>query len=314
MSSQSVHVAAAVIENNKGEVLLALRPKDKHQGGLWEFPGGKVEVLESVKDALVRELKEELGIMVSCSSPLIRIHHAYPDKSVLLDVWRVTAFDGKPRGCEGQDVRWVAREDLRYYDFPAANRPIVSAAILPDNYLITGQFETPEAFFERLQVAFEAGIKLIQFRAPWLEPRDYRYLAAKAAKLSGASGGRLLLKGDVALLTETWVDGLHLTSGQLHKLYETGWCYKGDKLLAASCHSVEELFQAAQVGCGFVTLSPVRETASHPGVEPLGVEHAAKLTDMATLPVYWLGGMRGDDKYEAKSAGAQGVAGISCYW
>lgn len=127
MGKKRIHVAAGVIVSKSGDILLALRPQTAHQGGLWEFPGGKVEAGEPVADALTRELQEELAITVTDCVPLIEVSHDYPDKSVLLDVWLVTKFDGEPVGNEGQTVRWVAPEQLASYEFPAANVPIVEA-------------------------------------------------------------------------------------------------------------------------------------------------------------------------------------------
>ena len=139
-----VHVAAAVIRDNSGKILIARRADTQHQGGLWEFPGGKVEADESVETALARELHEELGIVVSAARPLIKVRHDYPDKQVLLDVWEVSAFTGEPHGAEGQPLEWVAPRDLLNYEFPAANQPIVAAARLPAQYLITPEdLETP---------------------------------------------------------------------------------------------------------------------------------------------------------------------------
>ena len=106
---------------------------------MWEFPGGKVESGEPVQIALSRELDEELGIQVNGARPLIRISHHYPDKSVLLDVWWVDAFTGEAHGREGQPVRWVRPKQLNEYEFPAANRPIVTAAQLPSRLWITNQ-------------------------------------------------------------------------------------------------------------------------------------------------------------------------------
>mgnify|MGYP002714153243 CR=1 FL=1 len=125
-----VHVAAAVIRGADGRVLIAKRPQDKHQGGLWEFPGGKVEEGEAVERALARELEEELGIRVEAARPLIQVHHDYPDKQVLLDVWEVSSFTGEPHGAEGQPLAWVSERQLLEYEFPAANKPIV--AVLRD--------------------------------------------------------------------------------------------------------------------------------------------------------------------------------------
>jgi 8-oxo-dGTP diphosphatase len=122
-----IHVAVGVIVNDKKEVLLALRPVEIHQGGLWEFPGGKVEADETIQKALCRELQEELAITPTDYHPLIEIHHDYADKSVFLDVWWVNTFDGEPKGCEGQPIRWVAAEELGNYAFPEANQPILHA-------------------------------------------------------------------------------------------------------------------------------------------------------------------------------------------
>lgn len=120
-----------VILNQQDEVLLTRRPNDSHQGGLWEFPGGKCEVDETIDGALRRELREELGIEVLEYSPLLTISHDYGDKQVLLDVNLVRGFSGEPRGCEGQPMRWVPRAALATYAFPAANAAIVEALTAP---------------------------------------------------------------------------------------------------------------------------------------------------------------------------------------
>src|SRR5690554_8155475 len=90
-----IHVIAAVIRDDQNRILIAKRPDHVHQGGLWEFPGGKLEDSEQRFDGLVRELREELGIAVTHARPLLDIRHDYPDKSVRLDVWLVTGFDGQ---------------------------------------------------------------------------------------------------------------------------------------------------------------------------------------------------------------------------
>lgn len=122
-----VHVAVGVVVDPSGRVLITRRAADSHQGGLWEFPGGKVEAGESLVLALARELKEELGIEVGSSRPLLEVHHDYGDKSVVLDVHLVGDYCGIARGLEGQPLAWVAPEDLADYAFPAANRPIIAA-------------------------------------------------------------------------------------------------------------------------------------------------------------------------------------------
>lgn len=122
-----IHVAAGVILNDQRQVLLALRPRHKHKGGLWEFPGGKVEQGESVTAALGRELHEELDITVLVAAPFLVVDHDYGDKRVTLDVWLVTAHSGLAHGREGQQIAWVKIDDLDAYAFPEANKPIVTA-------------------------------------------------------------------------------------------------------------------------------------------------------------------------------------------
>lgn len=121
-----VHVAVGLIFHpSDNQILLAKRHDDAHQGGLWEFPGGKVEAGETVDAALSRELKEELGIDVLLSKAALKISHQYNDKNVLLDVWTVERFDGQAIGAEGQLVEWVALDQLQEYQFPEANKAIV---------------------------------------------------------------------------------------------------------------------------------------------------------------------------------------------
>jgi 8-oxo-dGTP diphosphatase len=124
-----VHVVVAVIVGKGGDILIAKRPDNVDQGGLWEFPGGKVEVGEFAEVALKRELKEELGIELLACEPLLEIRHDYPDKSVLLDVWHVKGFRGEAYGREQQPIRWVSLEALNEYDFPEANQPIIEALV-----------------------------------------------------------------------------------------------------------------------------------------------------------------------------------------
>lgn len=122
-----IHVVAAVIVAADKKILLAKRHAHVHKGGLWEFPGGKVEEGESAEQALARELEEELAICVLGASPLLKVQHDYPEKTVLLDVWKVSSFSGCARGNEGQPIVWAAINELGEYPFPEANQPIIEA-------------------------------------------------------------------------------------------------------------------------------------------------------------------------------------------
>ncbi|MGE4476482.1 MAG: Nudix family hydrolase, partial [Stutzerimonas sp.] len=273
---QRIHVAAAVIRDARGRVLIAKRPLDKHQGGLWEFPGGKVEADECVEVALARELHEELGIHVTQAQPLIQVRHDYPDKRVLLDVWEVTAFAGVPHGAEGQPLAWVEPGELVRYQFPAANQPIIAAARLPRRYLITPDGLAPQQVLDGLARALEAGIELVQLRAPSLSAHDYRALAQRAQTLC-AGRAQLMLKGPLEW-TEDFPDaGWHLTARQLRECIGQARPLPAERWLAASCHDADELAVAASLAVDFVTLSPVHATASHPDAQPLGWPRVAEL-------------------------------------
>ena len=123
-ANKVLHVVAAAIFNKQGDLIIAQRPLEKHMGGFLEFPGGKVEAGEAVTDALCRELDEELGIQPLSWEPLISIEHAYPEKTVLLDVWIVRDFGGEAYGREGQAVQWDTPNMLDQFDFPEANHGI----------------------------------------------------------------------------------------------------------------------------------------------------------------------------------------------
>ncbi len=123
---EKVHVAVGVIVRGR-QTFVCLRGAHQHQGGKWEFPGGKVDDGETVTDALSRELAEEIGIKVLNSQPLTVIQHDYADKQVILDVHRVEAFEGTPYGREGQQSQWLDIADLDARHFPAANVAIIEA-------------------------------------------------------------------------------------------------------------------------------------------------------------------------------------------
>lgn len=120
-----LHVAVGIIVNAQQEVLVAKRAQHKHQGGLWEFPGGKVEKNESAREALSRELKEELNIEVISAYPLLKKEYHYSDRHILLDTWMVLEFSGEPDGIEGQLIQWILPDKLRLADIPEANHSII---------------------------------------------------------------------------------------------------------------------------------------------------------------------------------------------
>ena len=312
MSTELTHIVVGVIENTRGEVLIAKRPQHVHQGGLWEFPGGKLEQGETPFAALQRELQEEVDIQAEALSPLIQVPYHYPEKSVLLDVMRVTKFHGEAVGLEGQAIAWVRKARLSDYSFPTANRAIIQALRLPDCYLITGDFQDKNAFLSKLTTALQRGVRLVQLRANQLNVQEFSELVDVAKPLCQDHQARLLVNAAPEQAIDYDVDGVHLSSKRL--MQSSKRPLAEDKLLAASVHNHEELAQAMRIDADFVVIAPVLPTLSHPGATTLGWDGLQKLAQQAAIPVYALGGMTQADISQAQACGAQGIAAIRSLW
>jgi 8-oxo-dGTP diphosphatase len=308
-----VHVVAGVLRDPSGRVLLSRRPGGAHLGGLWEFPGGKVEGGENVESALRRELEEELGITVSAARPLIRVPYDYPDRSVLLDVWRVTRWQRRPRGRERQDIDWVVPEMLHERPMPPADVPVVNAIRLPSCYAITPPpAQDLDRFLDRLETLARGPAGMVQLRAHELDDASYVRLARACASICEGHGVELLINRDPGLVAATGAHGVHLTSTRLRALEKRP--LGKDRWVGASCHDAFELRQARQMGVDFAVLSPLRPTPGHPHRAPLGWEGFRQMAAGAGLPIYALGGVALEDLEVSWQNGAQGVAGIRAFW
>ena len=319
MSAAPLDVAVGVLRRSDGAVLLSHRPAGTHLAGCWEFPGGKLEAAETPKDALQRELREELGVEVTAAQPLIRHRHHYPatpghaGRCVVLHTFEVTAWQGEPRGLQGQALRWCRPDDIDPAVLPPANGPLLAAARLPSIYAISAEFAEPmDAYLAHIDRWAERGVRLACLRSPGLGAVAYRRLAERALKQTRRLGIALLLHGDAALAEELGAAGVHLPGAQLAGT--TRRPIASSKWLAASCHDAAQLAQAARIGCDFAVLSPVAATASHPGQEALGWRRFGDLADGATMPVYALGGMGESDVATARQHGARGVAVVRALW
>lgn len=310
MARKLIHVAAAVIRDEKQNVLIAKRASDKHQGGLWEFPGGKVEEGETVVSALTRELEEELGITVLSSRPLILVPYHYEDKSVLLDVHVVNEFAGEPWGKEGQPVKWVSETEMETYAFPAANKPILNACLLPSSLFITPELPMASVA-EKVEIACKRGVQGVVLRAHHLSDDEFENLSTLLSGVCEKHKVMLIMNRHIELGNRLAADALHLSSHQL-KLLGAREDFKG-RWLSASCHNKEELSLAVEKGLDFVFLSPVLHTRSHPDTEGLGWQGFRDLVKDCPIPVYALGGLSSKDISLSKSNGAQGVAAISAW-
>lgn len=310
-----IPVAVGVLRRSDGRVFAAERLPGRHLAGQWEFPGGKLEPGESAREALGRELREEVGIEVLDARPLIRFPCEYPDRRVRLEVFEVSEWRGRPHGREGQATDWVEPGNLKRLDFVAGAVPIVAAIELPSLYLITP--EPKEADFEAtLRTRIEAGVRLVQLRAKTMAVDALVPLARRAASLAERSGARVFLNGDPGVARAAGAHGAHLSSRALARLAarpssRPTWPGFG---LAASCHDTSELALARSLGVDFAVLSPIRATPGHPDARPIGWEGFARLVESVDFPVFALGGLGPGDRAAAWTAGAQGIAAIRALW
>ncbi len=352
--STKIHVAVAVIRNLDGNILVSRRLENTHQGGLWEFPGGKKEQGESIFQALQRELMEELALTINSAHPLIMIEHDYGDRCVILDVWTVSSFSGDPISCEGQKFKWVSQQDLLSLEMPAADTPIVRAVNLPEVYAITPEpawllaackqsveSDKRSIAIERFISEFKNTvhrISLIQLRLKNIDNISWTSIVEACIRLSENTQCKIILNSSIVHAIQFGAAGVHLDGKQLEALYRTGLSVTGtiknilsrqsqsyarpdlslkmpsDFTVSASCHDQQQLQMARELGVDFVVLSPVNSTQSHLAVVPMGWEKFQSLALRCQIPVYALGGLSEEDMMMAKQYGAQGVAGISAFW
>ena len=304
-----IEVAAGVIISPEGRILLGKRPEGKPYPGYWEFPGGKVEAGESAREALMRELKEEIGIEPLQFHPWIcRIFH-YAHATVKLNFFRVTDWTGEPEGLENQQLSWQDPLDVGVSPLLPANQPILRALRLPAVYAVTNAAELGIAMqLERMKSALGNGLKFIQVRENGMDPGTLKHFASEVMAIAG--GAKVTINSEVALAHEIRAHGIHLSSNQLMNISvrpDFDWC-------GASVHGRRELEKAVSLGLDFAVMGNLLETKSHPGKLGMGWENFAELVRECPIPVYAIGGLRCSDLETAQSHGAHGIALLRAAW
>ncbi|MGH8508640.1 MAG: Nudix family hydrolase [Gammaproteobacteria bacterium] len=313
MAYKPVHVAVGIIVNERGEVLVSKRRATAFHGGLWEFPGGKVEPGEHVTQALGRELFEELGIEVISYRPLIQIRHSYQDREVILDCWRVDQWRGIAHGREGQAISWSGTAELHEKKFLEANKAIITALRLPPLYLISPEPRGDlDHFLGQLDQCLSTGIRMFQLRSKEIPTSRYEKLACEALQVCKRHETMLLLNTSPRAAVSLGAHGVHLSARRLREMCERP--IASSYWVAASCHSRIEVEWANEIGVDFIVVSPVLRTATHPVSPVLGWQEFSELVRGARQPVYALGGLSACDLETAWRCGAQGIAAIRGLW
>ena len=309
----TISVALGVVLRDN-RVLVGWRDSALPLGGCWEFPGGKVKSNEAPRQAVVRELREELGLIIkeSDAEPLIEFEWFYDTQRYSFSVYTIKNCLGEPSSHFYKSLEWQIVSELKASDFPPANRVIIKALSLPDRYLITPSLLAPNALKRGLDMAFRSGISLAVFRSAELDSRTYMEYAHKLLSQSPTWSSRLLIHNH-----PTQVDILNAAGVQLSAKYASQYRTRPlarDKLLAVSCHNRIELEHACRLEADFALLGPLNSTPSHPGEPPMGWETFRTLVRGATIPVYAIGGLTTADLADCRAYGAQGIAAIRSLW
>lgn len=305
-----VEVAAAILlrESDRGtEYLLAQRPVGKVYAGYWEFPGGKVEPGENLREALVRELQEELGIIIDHAWPWLSCEYTYPHANVRLKFFRVSSWHGEIRPIEHSGFIWTKIGDVASVTpVLPANGPILRALELPPTYALTNAVENGlDRELCRVEHALAEGTRMFQIRDKTLPPSERLRLAEGVmARARNYRDALVLVNDDEELARRVDAHGVHLSSEGLARADRRpsfGW-------VGASCHTAEELARAAALGLDFALLSPVLPTKTHADAQGMGWDAFARLIERSSLPVFALGGMQPDMLETARNSGAHGIA------
>ena len=295
-------VAAAVIER-PGEFLLAQRPEGKPYPGYWEFPGGKIEAGEDARGALVRELREEIGIEVTDATPWITRVYAYTHATVRLHFWRVTAWRGEPQPLEDQAIRWQRVDAPDVSPMLPANAPVLAALALPEVMVVSNATgHSIDTWIGDLAERALSERMLVQVREKRMPRQPLQHLLSRALVRARPFGSIVVVNSDCGAFPQC--DGVHLTARALMALATR----PAGSLVGASCHDEAELQRAADLGLDYAVVGAVKATASHPGATPLGWDRFEALARDRPMPVYAIGGLARADLPEARRRGAHGVA------
>lgn len=307
-----IHVVAGVLCDTRGRILLARRTEGRDLAGAWEFPGGKVEPGESPAKALERELFEELGIHIGNIEPLICVPQRYADKSIVLDVYTVLSYSGKPKGREKQALAWSPLEKLISYPMPPADKPVVAALTLPNVLAITPEFYGDKNnYLSCIEQQLVLGIRYIQLRCKSLTPIKLKELAIDIRTLCHGHKATLFINENIEL-AKMLDCPVHLKSSQL--MQKDIALLLSDHPFSSACHTLDELKKAESMAAMFAVLGPVLKTNSHPDSDGIGWSAFTQMRNGVSLPIFALGGLGMKDIADARQHGAQGVAGISQLW
>jgi 8-oxo-dGTP diphosphatase len=292
----AIDVAAAIIEDQAGRILLAERKANQLSPGCWEIPGGKIERGETPSQAAARELAEEVGVRAGDLRPWASYEHAFPTRRINLRFFRAQTWDGTPHGREGQRVAWVDPAQPAVGPLLPSHERVLKALSLPRRIAMAdGTTSGCQAtMLAGIDTALRAGTRLIILRAPPL-PLDQRIaFARRAQSLAAAHRARLVLEGSALEAQRAGVAGAISDAIALPRLYAR----PSLPLWGAFCRGADDMQQAISLGADFALLD----------WRTLGWDSFRVVANQAPMPVYAFGAAMDAAASAASRAGAYGIA------
>ena len=313
-SIKTIEVVAGIMQDAQGRVLLGQRAANTFYPGYWEFPGGKIEPGESAKEALVRELREELDITVTDLSAWFQTSHTYPHAHVKLHFFHVHAWQGTPKAIIHSALSWQKPGNLNIHPSLPTTAPALKRLQLPTRMGITHAWQIGlDAQLRALDKALSRGLRLIQVREPGLDEVALSTFFEAAQQRASAYQAIVLYNGTTLQAQTLKAHGLHLNSQALRIAHQQG--QRPDfEWVGAACHCAEDLKMAEQLALDYAVLSPVCPTLSHPGEPSLGWTQFQTLANAISLPVFALGGLNWGDLDVAQTHHAHGIGMLRGAW
>ncbi len=306
-------VVGIIYNKTKDKILISQRSDHVHQGGLWEFPGGKKIKNESQFSTLKREIHEEIDITINQSHHLVSYEYDYTDKPIRLCAWIIDHWDGVPKANESQKIEWVDYKALSKIDFPTANKRLITTLALAPIYVITPNLKEYDVhFYSVIEELLKNGLKILQFRSPLISAKQHQVIVEKLVTLCEKYACKLIYNGKINDAIGYGAHGVHLSSDRLmkEKIRPVSEMF----LVGASCHNEIELLHAERIGLDYCVLSLVHQSTSHINKTGMGWKKFFLLSQLVSIPVYALGGVMPSEFKIARKNGSHGIAMISGVW
>jgi 8-oxo-dGTP diphosphatase len=296
-----IDVAAAIVQDRAGRILLAERKQGQLSAGFWELPGGKIEPGETPEQAAGRELAEEVGLRVGSLRPLASYAHSFPTRRINLRFFRAETWDGTASGREGQRIAWVDPAAPNVSPLLPSHERVLQQLALPRRVsLACGQTITcPNRLLRGIGQAADDGAKMIVLDPPKLSPDQRVAFTRRAQAVAAGGNARIVLQGSALEAQRAGAAGALSDAAALRRLSAR----PALRLWGAICHDADDTRHAAALGADFILLGPVLT-----GHGAIGWSALQALASQLPMPVFAFGGLPDDALGDALRAGAAGLA------